>query len=300
MRDVIIVGGGPAGLNAALILGRCRRDVLLCDAGRPRNAATPLTWGVFTRDGTPPFTLREQAHADLDRYKTVERREIEVAEAHVRQPGFEVALADGTRERARRLILATGLRQELPKVEGFETYWGTGVHSCPYCDGYENRDQAIVAYGRGHGGCGLALELSCWSRDVTLCTDGTDGDLSRKDRSRLERNGIRIIETPIARLVGDGVQAERLTFRDGRTISCSGVFLMPVECEPSHLLEQLGCDVSETGVVPTKNDYEKTNVPGLFVAGDASRRVQFAIVAAAEGAMAAFAINMELIAEDTA
>ncbi|GLS45072.1 NAD(P)/FAD-dependent oxidoreductase [Methylobacterium brachythecii] len=300
MRDVIIVGGGPAGLNAALILGRCRRDVLLCDAGRPRNAATPLTWGVFTRDGTSPFTLREQAHADLDRYGTVERREIEVVEARSAEEGFEIRLADGNRETARRLILATGLRQDLPAVEGFETYWGTGVHSCPYCDGYETRDRPIIAYGNGHGGCGLALELLCWSRDVTLCTDGPDASLGKKDRDRLVRNGIRIIETPIAQLSGNGRQAETLTFRDGRTIPCTGVFLMPTDCEPSHLLEQLGCDIGKTGVVLTKNDYEKTNVPGLFVAGDASRRVQFAIVAAAEGAMAAFAINMELIAEDTA
>lgn len=300
MHDVIIVGGGPAGLNAALILGRCRRDVLLCDAGKPRNAAAPLTWGLFTRDGTSPFALREQAHADLERYGTVERREIEVVEARRCEDRFEITLVDGTRETARRLILATGLRQDLPKIEGFETYWGTGVHSCPYCDGYEARDRSIVAYGRGHGGCGLALELQCWSHDITLCTDAKDGELSEKDRDRLGRNGIRIVETPIDRLKGNGERPETLVFRDGRAIPCSDIFLMPVACEPSHLVGQLGCDLSETGVVPTKGDYEKTNVPGLFVAGDASRRVQFAIVAAAEGAMAAFAINMELIAEDTA
>lgn len=298
MRDVIIVGGGPAGLNAALILGRSRRSVLLCDAGRPRNAVTPLSWGVFTRDGTPPFRLREHAHADLERYDTVECREVEVTQARRDAEGFEVVLADGSRERARRLILATGLRQVLPDIHGFDDYWGTGVHSCPYCDGYEASDQPVVAFGRGHRGCGLALELTCWSRAITLCTDGPDADLSDKDRVRLERNGIKVVETAVARLEGDGKTPERLAFADGSVIACRHVFLMPDACEPSHLVEQLGCELTERGVVPTR-DYEKTNVPGLYVAGDASRRVQFAIVAAAEGAMAAFAINTELIAQDT-
>ena len=298
MRDVIIVGGGPAGLSAALILGRSRRRVLLCDAGTPRNAAAPLTWGVFTRDGTPPFVMRDHAQADLDRYDTVERRSVEAVAARRDDDGFAVTFADGAHERARRLILATGLTHGLPGIDGFETYWGTGVHSCPYCDGYEARDHPIVAYGRGHGGSGLALELSCWSRDVTLCTDGPDPDLSAKDRDRLARNGIRVVEAPIARLEGDGGRPKQIVFRDGSAIVCHDVFLMPVACEPSPLIKQLGCDLTERGVVPTR-DYEKTNVPGLYVAGDASRRVQFAIVAAAEGAMAAFAINTELIAEDT-
>ncbi|GJE25260.1 NAD(P)/FAD-dependent oxidoreductase [Methylobacterium organophilum] len=297
MRDVIIVGGGPAGLNAALILGRSRRSVLLCDTGEPRNAATPRTWGLFTRDGTAPFDLRAKAHADLDRYETVRRRQVEVVEARRVEDGFEIVQADGRRERARRLILATGLRQELPQVEGFDTYWGRGVHACPYCDGYEARDRALVAYGEGHGGCGLALELTCWSPDVTLCVEG-EASLSEKDRARLARNRIRVVEGPALRLEGDGDQPSRLVLADGRAIACTALFLMPDTCAPSPLVTQLGCELTERGVVPTR-DYEKTNVPGLYVAGDASRRVQFAVVAAAEGAMAAFAINTELIAEDT-
>ncbi|TXM71729.1 NAD(P)/FAD-dependent oxidoreductase [Methylobacterium sp. WL69] len=299
MHDAIIVGGGPAGLNAALILGRCRRSVLLIDAGEPRNAATPRTWGLFTRDGTAPADLRAQARADLDRYPSVECRTAEVTRADRDGDAFAVVLADGATARGRRLILATGLRQDLPAVAGFDTYWGRGVHTCPYCDGYESRDRPLVAYGHGHAGAALALELTVWSRDVTLCTDDRADTLSEPDRARLARNGIAVADGAVARLTGDGTAAERLVFADGTGLPCRALFLTPGGCRPSPLIAQLGCDLSPKGIVPT-GEYEATNVPGLYVAGDASRRVQFAVVAAAEGAMAAFAINTELLKAELA
>ncbi|ACA14596.1 FAD-dependent pyridine nucleotide-disulphide oxidoreductase [Methylobacterium sp. 4-46] len=299
MYDVIIVGGGPAGLSAALVLGRCRRTVLLLDAGHPRNAVTPRMNGYLGHDGCPPGALRDQGRAELSRYPTVEVRDADVADARRDEEGFTVVLADGRREAARRLVLATGLATELPPVEGFRDFWGRGVHHCPYCDGYENRDAPVAVYGRGGCGKGLALELTAWTRDLTLCSDGPAEHLSGEDRARLARQGIRLDERPVARVEGEDGRLARIRFRDGAALPCGAMFFTPAECVPSPLVARLGCDLTPKGTVPTR-DYEQSNVPGLYVAGDASRRVQFAIVAAAEGAMAAFAINTELLREDTA
>jgi thioredoxin reductase len=297
MHDVIIVGGGPAGLSAALILGRCRRRVLLIDAAHPRNAVTPRMHGFLGRDGRAPGSLRDDGRRELAAYDTVEIWDGRVADAVRRPDGFRVVMDDQRRADARRMILATGLRTDLPAIEGFSEFWGHGVHHCPYCDGYENSGRPLAVYGPGETGKGLALELTAWSRDLILCTDGAC-NLDAPERDRLARHGIRIEERAVARLEGEDGRFARVRLRDGVALDCAALFFVTGPCIPSPLVERLGCDLSRKGTVPT-GDYEETNVPGLYVAGDASRRVQLAIVAAAEGAMAAFAINTELLREDT-
>jgi thioredoxin reductase len=294
--DVIIVGAGPAGLSAALVLGRCRRHVLICDAGRPRNAMSRGLHGYLTRDGIEPAEFLRLGRDQLRQYETVELRETEVTDAQRVGEDFELTLGDGQRVWSRKLLLATGVVDDLPEIEGLEAFYGTGVFHCPYCDGWEMRDQPLAVYGRGENGAGLALELTLWSRNLVLCTDGPS-ELSDKDLQRLTDHNIPVREDRIARIEGNNGVLERLVFAGGESLELHGLFFSSGQRQGSDLPKKLGCEFTDQGCVDTA-DYEKTNVPGLYVAGDASRFVQFVIVAASEGAQAAVAINKELMQED--
>jgi thioredoxin reductase len=293
--DVIIVGGGPAGLSAALLLGRCRRRVLVCDDGQPRNAVSRASHGVFTRDGTPPSELLRIGREQLVPYG-VQMWNVRVAEARCMSGGFEVVLQEGATLSCRRLLLATGVVDELPRVEGLAPLYGRSVWHCPYCDGWEVRDQPLAAYGQGHEGVELAASLKTWTDDVILFTDG-GRPLSREDKELLRCEGIRWYGEPVARLEGTDGQLERVVLASGEAIARRGLFFHAKTRQRALLAERLGCSFTRRGAVKTRK-LEDTGVPGLYVAGDASRDVQFVIVAAAEGAKAALAINKSLRIED--
>jgi thioredoxin reductase len=295
--DVVIVGAGPAGLSAALVLGRCRRSVLLCDTGHPRNYASHALHGYLTRDGIPPSEFLAIGRRELEQYPTVEFRHVEVTDARCRGDAlFEVMLASGDCVHTRKLLLATGVVDNLPAIAGFRELYGSSVFHCPYCDGWEVRDAPIAVYGRGERGAGLSLELTQWTRDLVLCTDGPAG-IAPDERARLGTHGIRIREEPIARLEGTGGILEHVVFASGDRLARRALFFTTGQSQRSDLSVRLGCEMNEKGTVRT-GKYESTHLPGLYVAGDASRAVQWVIVAAAEGAEAAFAINTDLIRED--
>jgi thioredoxin reductase len=293
--DAIIVGAGPAGLSAALVLGRCRRRVLLCDDGHPRNAASRALHGFLTRDGINPAELLTIGREQLRTYPTVQTLDTHVRDAKRLEDHFALTLEDDTTVTARKLLLATGVSDNIPQVTGLAELYGTSVFHCPYCDGWEVRDQPIAVYGPGDSAAGLALELTAWSANLVVCTDG--GEIERKDADRLTARSIGIRQERVDRLEGTDGRLARIVFAAGPPHVCRALFFSTGCRQRSTLAESLGCAFTEKGAVAT-GDYETTNVPGLYVAGDASRLVHLAIVAAAEGAQAAFAINTSLLKED--
>lgn len=295
--DVLIVGGGPAGSSAALVLGRARRRVCIVDDGRPRNAASRALHGLLSRDGIPPLDLLRVGREEIARYDTVEFFHDRVERAACIGNGFQLETREGRRFEGRKVILATGVIDDLPNVPGFRELYGRSIFHCPYCDGWEVRDQPLAVYGHSdHHGAGLAIELLGWSRDVSLCLDGA-GELSPSYRERLTRHGIRVRHEKIARLEGRDGALERIVFEDGSSLARRALFFYTHRRQASDLALQLGCEMYDAkGCSVEKRG--RTNVPGLYVVGDASRDVLQVAVALGEGTEAAVAINAELITED--
>jgi thioredoxin reductase len=289
--DVVIIGGGPAGLSAALVLGRSRRRVLLCDAGTPRNAASVALHGYLTRDGTPPLELLRLGHADLAPYG-IQFRAARVTDVGRGADEFEVTIEGTEHVRARSVLLATGVRDQLPSIPGIEECYGISVHHCPYCDGWEHRDERLVVIGQGSAGAGLSLSLKTWSDHVVLCTNGPSR-LTRKQREQLGARQVPIHEEPIARVEHVDGRVQQLIFSEAKAVPCDGVFFSGRQTQQSDFAKRLGCEFTRKGTVKTDHLGE-TCIPGIFVVGDASRDVQFVIVAAAEGAKAGVAINKAL------
>jgi thioredoxin reductase len=289
--DVIIIGGGPAGLSAALVLARCRRRLLVCDAGHPRNARSSALHGFLSRDCIPPLELLRLGREELRPYG-VEPRHVTVTTLAHTGDFFEAALDDHQTVRARMALIATGVRDHVPEIAGLQECYGVTVHHCPYCDGWEHRDQAVAVIGRGTSGAGLALSLKTWTSRVVLCTNGTRV-IRPRDRQQLDHEGIELQTSRIVRVEHDGPLVRAMVFANGASICCEAVFFSERQSQQCDLAARLGCEMNRGGVVKTDN-LGQTHLPGLYVVGDASRDVQFAIVAAAEGAKAAVAINKAL------
>jgi len=295
--DVVIAGAGPAGCSAALVLGRACREVLLCDTGTPRSWASKEMHGFLTRDGIPPTEFLRLGRSELTRYPSVVFRKGEVTSAARMSDGhFAVTVGTGRPVRSRKLLIATGVFDHLPRIEGIEQFFGTSVFQCPYCDGWEVRDAAIAVYGKRRRGFEMARALTAWSSDIVLCTDGA-AKLSAIEMTQLKRNGITVVEERIERLEGRRGRLREIVFRGSRRLARAALFFDTPSSNQSRLAESIGCQFTREGGIKC-GKYEATSVPGVFAAGNIIKDVQLVIVAAAEGTRAAFGINRALTRED--
>ena len=297
LYDALIVGAGPAGMSAALVLARCHRSVLLCGAGERRNHTSRGIHGLLTHERQVPEEFIAAADRDLARYSTLHRRGTELISIERDGETFKFASADGHSGEAKKVLLATGLRDELPALPGIEAFYGRSVHHCPYCDGFEYADQPIAAFGESEKGAALALMMKQWSTDVVLLTDGRTAPTAEM-RSRLASHDVPCIETKIAGLEGDGSVLSRIRFADGKHIERVGLFFSTGCHQKSDLWRELGCARDDKGGIITDALTEETTIRGVYVAGDVSRDVLLIAVALAEGAKAAVAINRALLRED--
>ncbi|MEU9916393.1 NAD(P)/FAD-dependent oxidoreductase [Streptomyces sp. NPDC051001] len=295
--EVIVIGGGAAGLSAALVLGRARRRTLVIDAGEPRNAPAAHMQGYLTRDGMPPAEFLAIGREEIARYgvELVADRAVDVT------ADFTVTLASGRTVRARRLVIATGLKDELPPVPGVAERFGRDVLHCPYCHGWEVRDQAFGVLATTPLSVHQALMVSQWSKDVTLFLhEVAESDLSDDDLRRLATAGVRVIpgEVEELRIEDDRLVGVRLV--DGTSHDREVLFVAPRAIPQNALLERLGAELRETpfGAYPVLDETGQTTVPGVWAAGNAMGFAEQVVNAAAGGYRAGAMINGELLLTD--
>jgi thioredoxin reductase len=276
--DAVIVGGGPAGLSAALVLGRARKRVLVLDTGRPANLASQAVGGLLAQSGVAPIELREAGREQLADHPNVEVRDGAVLDAASLADGFAVEL-DGASVRTRSLLLAHGLRYDPPALPGVEPLWGRSVFHCPFCDGWEVRDLSLAVHGSGPEAARSALVVAGWSSDVVLCTDGPAK--LNGERAALESAGVRVREEPIRELVGGSGWLRRIEFAAGPPEQPDAMFVRTRRGQPNGLAAALGCELTDAGTIVGDGD-GRTTVPGVYAAGDTATE-QFRSVANALG-----------------
>lgn len=299
--DVVVVGGGPAGLSAALVLGRACRSVLVCDSGRGRNAPAAGVHGFLSQDGTPPAELRRIGREQLKPY-AVEFRTGKATDARKAGSGFEVTLDGSEVIACRKLILATGLVDILPDIMGLRELWGTAVIHCPYCHGWEFRGRPWAFMVPPESVVEVTTLLLGWTKQLTLLTNGPAG-LSRDHRAWLGKHAVEVVEDRIDRLEGDGGRLKAVHLEGGRSLGREVLFLRTRLRQSSDLPEKLGCTLLNqgpaAGVMIKTDPTGATEVEGLYVIGDASGvGVPSVASAVAEGSATAGAVNMAMLTEE--
>ncbi|GAB3498536.1 FAD-dependent oxidoreductase [Spirosoma knui] len=296
--DVIIVGGSYAGLSAAMLLGRSLRKVLVIDSGKPCNRQTPHSHSFLTRDGETPAQIAAIAREQVLAYPTVALINDLVGQAQTTSTGFIVESATGQQFTSRKLMLATGVEDIMPDIDGFAACWGRTVLHCPFCHGYEVHSQPLGILANGETAYELVRLIQHWSKDLTLFTNGP-ATLADEQRQVIAQLGIPVVDHEIRRLDHVGGNLRALQFQDGTHHELTAIFSRVPFRQHSNLAEQLGAEPTDMGLVKA-TPLGQTNIPGLYVAGDNSTFMRQVSVAVTNGSMAGVGIHKELMEEDLA
>lgn len=299
--DCIVVGGGASGLSAGLVLGRARRHALVVDAGNQSNLPAHGIGGLLGHDGRSPAELYEIGRRELAAYPSVEVRTGEVVSGERCEDEFVIELGDGRRERTRRVLLAMGMEYRPPSLPGLAELWGKSLFHCPFCHGWEMRDQSLAVFANGERAVHASLLLRGWSDDVVLLTDGA-ADLDDDDRARMATAGIAVDERPVAELAASNGELAAVVFSDGTRLKRSGLLVATTLHQRSRLAEQLGVAYGEpTPVAEAPVEVDglcRTSTPGVFAAGDLVAQMPQVAAAVAAGSLAATAVVQSLSSDD--
>jgi thioredoxin reductase len=295
LYDVVIIGGGPAGLNAAVVLGRCRRSVIVFDTAKQRNRLSHGMHNYLTRDGIRPADFLEFSKKEARKYGvTLLNKEVVHAEK-TKQGRFIVKDNSQKIYYCKKLLIATGTADNVPAIDGIQSLYGRSVFHCPYCDAWEVKDRVIGVYAKNKNGTPLATSLKTWTNNVTLYCDGRNY-LDESKIKVLKRLGIPVISRKIKSLEGKDGQLRNIIFVNGEKSRCDALFFVNGQKPQSDIIKKLGCAVNNKNIALT-NRMQQTNIAGVYIAGDVSKDMHFVVVAAAEGAKAGVSINKELQAE---
>ncbi|MGG4488578.1 NAD(P)/FAD-dependent oxidoreductase [Metabacillus idriensis] len=294
--DVIIIGGGAAGLNAALVLGRARRKVLVIDEEMPRNRVTRESHGFLSRDGISPSEFRRISREQILNYPSVSF-ESDVVNAVTGSDGdFRVAVKSGNIFSSRKVLFATGMKDVLPAVDGLVEVYGTSAFVCPFCDGWELRDRKVCVIGTNEMVFHLVKVLSGWTKDITLLTNGME-ILTAGELNEVERHNVKVSKDIIKQIESVHGEVKTITFKTDAAIECEGIFFTPNLVQATSIPASLGCKMTDDGPFTTIaiDQMGRTNVKGVYSAGDASTKFYQLISAASSGAMSGASIQLDLL-----
>ncbi|RZL42051.1 MAG: NAD(P)/FAD-dependent oxidoreductase [Pedobacter sp.] len=294
--EVIIVGGSYAGLSAALALGRAKRNVLIIDSNKPCNKQTPHSHNFLTHDGETPAEISAKAKSEVLKYPTVKFMEGEAISAKAVGVGFEVVLLNGNKFSSRKILLASGLKDIMPDIVGFRECWGISVIHCPYCHGYEVKDEKVGLLLNGDMAFDMAKMVRHWNREVTVLTNGSS-NLSKEQTALLQSKSINIIETELSAIEHKNGYLSKIIFKNGESIKLAAIYAKPKMDQHSNLYMDLNCEINENNLLVV-DAFQKTTTNGVYAAGDCTTLFRGLSAAVAAGTMAGAMINKEMIWED--